>query len=128
MSIQELSITNFILSNGIFIKPEIMKGNPGILLVHANWCHHCQIFMPIYKDIAMRLNNARDSFICLSIESEELKKDDGSISKTLGIQGFPCIYWVDQNGKVLGQYKGNRDQSSILAEACTIYHHCILEH
>ena len=115
-------------NNVVLINPQIMKGNPGMLLVHAHWCGHCKHFMPIYQKMAAQLNQANDSFSCLAIESEELKKDNGVVSKALNVNGFPSIYWVAQDGKVIGQYEGGRDTDSILTQVCNVYHHCIEYH
>jgi thiol-disulfide isomerase/thioredoxin len=129
MSVQDLTIDNFkVINDSVFINPRIMNGNPGIILVHAHWCNHCKRFMPTYQKIANQLNQAGDSFACLAIESEELKKDNGAVSNALNIEGFPTLNWVDQNGKVLGQYKGDRDPNLILSNVCELYHHCIENH
>jgi len=129
MSVKDLTINNFkVINSSVFINPQIMKGNPGILLVHATWCGHCKHFMPTYQEIAAQLNKAGDSFACLAIESEELKENNGAVSKTLNIEGFPTMFWVAQDGKVLGQYKGNRDVNTILTNVCDVYHHCIQYH
>jgi thiol-disulfide isomerase/thioredoxin len=129
MSVHDLTIHNFkVINNKVFINPQVMNGNPGIILIHAHWCGHCKRFMPTYQKIATQLNQAGESFACLAIENEELKKDNGAVSNALNIEGFPTMYWVDQNGKVLGQYKGDRDPNSILTQVCDVYHHCIQYH
>lgn len=129
MSLHNLTIDNFkVINSNVFINPRIMKGNPGIILVHANWCGYCVKFMPTYKKIAAQLNQEGDSFACLAIESEELKKDNGAVSNALSIEGFPTLFWVAQDGKVLGQYKGDRDPNTILTQICDVYHHCIQYH
>jgi len=129
MSINNLSVSDFKTDNSnVFINPQIMKGNPGMLLVHAHWCGHCVKFMPLYKNMSTQLNQSGDAFNCLAIESEEFKQDNGKLSSALGVEGYPTMFWVDQNGKVLGQYKGQRDANSILTEVCSVYHHCIEYH
>lgn len=129
MSIRNLAFADFKVKNGsVFINPQIMNGNPGIILIHAVWCGHCKTFIPVYKNMAAQLNQNKKTFTCLSIESEELKKDHGELSKALGVEGFPTICWIAQDGKVIGQYKGDRDPKSILAQVCNVYHHCIQYH
>lgn len=129
MSINNLSISHFKINNGtVFINPRIMKGNPGMLLAHATWCGHCKRFMPTYQNMCKQLNQAGDAFNCLAIESEEFKKDSGKLSEALGIEGYPTMFWVAQDGKIIGQYQGQRDANSILTEVCSVYHHCIQYH
>lgn len=124
-----LNTNDFKINNGtVFINPRIMKGNPGILLSWATWCNHCTKFKGTYQKIAAQLNQAGDSFSCLAIESEELKKDNGAVSNALNIEGYPTMFWVAQDGKVLGQYKGDRDPNTILTQVCDVYHHCIQYH
>ena len=129
MSVKNLLFSDFkIDNNNVTINRSIMNNNPGILLIHATWCGHCKHFMPVYKNLSSRLNQLKDSFTCLTIESEELKKDNGLLSKALGVQGYPTICWVAQDGKIIGQYNGNRNLESILSEVCKVYHHCIEYH
>lgn len=53
--------------------PKLLNKNNTILLIHADWCIHCQLFKPIWekslKDLKNKLNL---SFV--SIENEVLKK------------------------------------------------------
>ena len=75
-----------------------------------------------------QINTAMNEIYNKAKENDELKKDNGAVSNALNIEGFPTLNWVDQNGKVLGQYKGDRDPNSILTQVCDVYHHCIQYH
>jgi thiol-disulfide isomerase/thioredoxin len=105
-----------------------ISGNPGLLLIHASWCGHCKKFIPTYQTMCKKLNKNGDDFPCVAIEDEELKKDGGQLSTALGVEGYPTLKFFDQHGKILGDYKGPRDESNLLDTICKIYHHCITRH
>jgi thioredoxin-like negative regulator of GroEL len=108
----------------VFVNPKKTGGVPGMLLIHANWCHHCKLFASTFNEIA---DSIGDGFCCASIESEELKGQD-SLTAALNFQGFPTICFFAQDGMIMGQYDGARDKSSILDSICHSYHHCIQNH
>jgi thiol-disulfide isomerase/thioredoxin len=110
-----LSDVDFIVNqNGQpFVRSSHTKGKPGLLFIHASWCPHCTRFIPTYKSLCSKLNNGSVKFPCLAIESDQLKNNRG-LAKALQIQGFPTIKFFDQNGKILGDYNGNRDENSLL--------------
>ena len=114
-----------IQSGNVFINPNKIGRVPGMLLVFANWCGHCKHFIPIFNDISKSLGS---SFVCASIESEELKSDGEKLSIALKVQGFPTIKFFDQNGKIIGNYDDNRDKGTILNTICKVYHHCVETH
>lgn len=121
-----LSVNDFkITKNGVHVRT---NNNPGILLIHASWCGHCKKFIPAYKRVCQLLNARDTTFPCLAIESEELKADGGKLSNALEVEGFPTIKFFDQNGKIIGDYTGNRDPDSILKKICNVYHHCVQYH
>jgi protein disulfide-isomerase A6 len=105
-----------------------ISGNPGLLLIHASWCGHCKKFTPTYQSLYRRLNKNGDDFPCIAIENEELSKDGGALSKALNIGGFPTMKFFDQHGKIIGDYKGGRDEDSLLQNICKVYHHCVTKH
>jgi thiol-disulfide isomerase/thioredoxin len=94
-------------------------GKPGMLLIHAKWCHHCVKFISTFNEIADTIGK---DFCCASIESEQL---NDKLSNVLKIQGFPTIKFFDQKGKIIGEYNKERNKQTILTEICKVYHHCI---
>lgn len=121
--VSNLTVNNFkITQDGVYTKT---NGNPGMLLVHADWCGHCKHFIPVFRQISQQLNQDSITFPCVAIESEELKADDGKLSKALNIEGFPTLLFFDQSGKIIGNYDGQRDKSSILKSICNVYHRCM---
>jgi thiol-disulfide isomerase/thioredoxin len=118
-----LTTKDFKINNGnVHVKT---NGNPGLLLIHASWCGHCKNFTPTYQELCRKLNKNGDSFPCLAIENEELKKDGGSLSDALGVEGYPTLKFFDQHGKIVGDYNGNRQEAHLLDTICKVYHHCI---
>jgi thiol-disulfide isomerase/thioredoxin len=125
-----------IRGSDVYINSSIMNGNPGFLLIYATWCNHCVRFKPVYEQLNAKLNNTSINnkqfggsqqlvnFPCLAIESLELDANP-TLSKALKFQGFPTLKAIGKDGKVLGDYKGDRDIVSLLNNVCTFYHHCI---
>ena len=97
-------------------------GNPGILLILADFCGHCHRFAPTFNEIADSIGK---DFCCASIESEQLNEQ---LSSALKFQGFPTIKFFDQSGKIIGEYNKERNKETILKEICQVYHHCISKH
>ena len=133
-NIIDLKIDHISLNNNdkLVIDRSISKYKPGILLIHAHWCGHCQIFLPKYKQIAEILNKPNELNVpVLGIESEELNNDKLQ-TKTkvfkLNFRGFPTIKFFDQNGVIMDkEYSGSREINDILKELCNRYHKCYNE-
>lgn len=113
-----------ITQNGVYIHPQITQGNPGMLLIWANWCGHCQRFKPTFNELCKQLGK---DFPCTSIEDAELSNDE--LKSALDFRGYPTIKFFDQSGKIIGEYNGgNRSKDALLAHICDLYHHCIKYH
>ncbi len=63
MKIQNKDLKNF---------NELLKKNNSIILIHADWCIHCQLFKPIWEKTLKDLKN-KLNLQFFSIESEVLK-------------------------------------------------------
>lgn len=112
----DFNVTN----NGVYVKKTIARDKPGMLLIYADWCGHCQRFKPVFNQIHGKIGS---SFNCLSINDEQLSKDP-RLSRALNFKGFPTIKFFDQNGKITHDYNGNRESSQILDHICQFYHKC----
>ena len=98
------------------------NGNPGMLLIWGDFCGHCHRFIPTFNEIADSIGS---DFSCMSIESEEITQE---LTTALNFQGFPTIKFVDQKGRIIGEYSGERTKDAILQEICKVFHHCIAKH
>ena len=125
---KNLSISDLKIKNGkVYVNTDVLNGNPGILLLYGNFCGHCHKFIPTYQGLSQKLNKNSTNFACLAIESGDLDKNQ-EITAALDFQGFPTMKFVDQYGKVLGDYNGSRDMTALQDTICKVYHHCILDH
>lgn len=115
----KLSQNDFSISrNGVYINKNLKS--PGMLLIFANWCGHCQRFKPTFNELCRQLGN---DFHCISIEDTQLQQNDNLI-KALNFRGFPTIKFFDQSGKIIGEYNGERSKAELLKHICKVYHYC----
>ena len=122
---KQLKSSDFkVTKNGVYVNQKVNGGNPGMLLIFANWCGHCQRFKPTFNELCKELGN---DFPCTSIEDSNL--DDNDLKTALDFKGYPTIKFFDQNGKIIGDYnKGDRSKQAMLDHICDLYHHCISYH
>jgi thiol-disulfide isomerase/thioredoxin len=122
---QKLKSSHFKVSgNQVYVDPKIHGGNPGLLLIYANWCGHCQRFKPTFNDLCRQLGK---DFPCTSIEDSDM--DDDNLKSALNFRGYPTIKFFDQSGKIIGDYNsGDRSKEALLNHICDLYHHCIKYH
>lgn len=117
----QLKTTDFNISNpNVSIKNRINNNKPGMLLIYADWCIHCQRFKPVFNKIHSRIGS---SFVCASISDDELK-NDSKLTESLNVRGYPTIKFFDQDGVITKDYSGKRDSSEILDSICDFYHIC----
>jgi thiol-disulfide isomerase/thioredoxin len=117
----QLKASDFeIISGKVYVKNVT---TPGMVLVWAEWCGHCQNFKPIFNQICKDLGN---TFACTSIQDTNLENQT-ALTNALGVSGFPTLKFFDQNGLLSSAYKGGRDRQSMLQSICQNYHKCILK-
>lgn len=81
------------------------KNNKGtwLVLYHADWCYHCNQFMPTWEQVCKKLEKRNVNTI--AIESEQLSQ----ITPHEPIMGYPTIHLV-KNGKLKKVY-AERDRN-----------------
>lgn len=118
--IQTLDASSFKLTGG---KLHIKGVNqPGMLLIHADWCGHCKTFKPVYRQLDKKLNSSGNAFPLLAIEDTYITKQ---LATALNFRGYPTIKFIDSNGKIIGDYEGPRELESLLSKICEVYHKCV---
>jgi thiol-disulfide isomerase/thioredoxin len=104
----------------VYINTSKTNGQPGMLLIWAEWCGHCQNFKPVYERINRRIG--RD-FSMLGIEHDQLQKNT-KLQSSLNYRGYPTIQFFDRTGKLTKQYVGGRSERELLKHICEFYHVC----
>ena len=79
------------------------KSKPMLILFYAEWCPHCQMFKPIWKELVALLEKSKKIQVA-EVEYENMKHVP---KKYKNIRGFPTLQ-VIQGGKIVSEYDGNR--------------------
>jgi len=122
----ELKSSDFSVGqDNVFINKSVHNNKPGMLLIMADWCGHCQRFKPTYNEICKQIGK---DFICTSIEHDQLQKSPRLID-ALQFSGYPTIKFFDKSGRIISEYKSNdRSKAALLSHICDVYHHCAMKH
>lgn len=111
-----LKESDFIIKNGKAIVP---SNHPGMLLIYADYCPHCHVFIPTFNKIQTIVG---DKFPMMSIEHSLISS---SLNKALDFSGYPTIKFFDQQGNLIKDYNGERTEADILMYICKIYNFCV---
>ena len=76
-----------------------------VLMVYANWCHHCTVTKPKFIAAARKSKGAKFGFL----DGDTAKK----FIRDKNIKGYPFIMGVSRNGTEF-KYSGNRTVESIV--------------
>lgn len=100
------------------------KGKPTVLTIWAAWCPHCQVELPKLNEIkstypgvdVTSINTAqgqepgptpeqfvKDNKITIPVAIDDAGK---TLSKAMGVVGFPTLYFINADGTVYKQYEG----------------------
>lgn len=93
-------------------------GAPALLSVWAPWCSHCQAEMPVLDEVMREFPDVGFVTVVTAIGDQPgpapqdymrendlafpvaVDDDAGAIASSLGIQGFPTLYFVNSDGTV----------------------------
>jgi filamentous hemagglutinin family protein len=89
------------------------KNTGALLLVKAEWCSHCMKLKPILKKVSEKLGSA---FPIFTIDADK----DSQIVNSLGVDGYPTVFFVNREGVISGKYESDRTESSFLSEICRV--------
>ena len=99
----EVVADNFNLKDNLYVKNVNKKG---LLLVYAPWCGFCQMLTPEWKNFVKKFGK---KYTIKALNVENKKGGNGHISEKLGVNGFPTIMYIDENGKIGSVYEGERN-------------------
>ena len=92
---------------------------PGMVLIWAGFCGHCTRFKPVYNELDKKIGKG---FTMLALEDKQI--GGAVMANAIGLQGYPTIKFVDQNGKIGTEYTGSRSMKDLLQHVCKHYHKC----
>ena len=81
----------------------IEKDKPTLVLFFADWCPHCQMFEPTWKELAKKHEKSKK----LQLAQVEYSDMDAVPKKYKKIRGFPTIQMM-KGGKVLSEFNDVR--------------------
>jgi protein disulfide-isomerase-like protein len=82
--------------------------NPTIMLFHADWCGHCQTFMPTFDKFSQNINKSK-----LNVVKFNADIDKKHIS-AFNVEGFPTVMLHDPKSKRFIDYTGNRTMGDLV--------------
>ena len=84
------------------------KDKPMLVLFYADWCPHCQVFKPVWKNIVDALEKNKK----IQVAEVEYSDMEHVPKKFKNIRGFPTLQ-VIKGGKVISEYDGNRTEKEV---------------
>lgn len=64
-----------------------VHNQPSLILFYAPWCHHCKVFMPIFKELADHLQQNK---IILQYGQIDCAAHPG-MNESFGLKGYPTL-------------------------------------
>ena len=90
----------------------VKEDKPVLMLYYAEWCPHCQIFKPTWKDIQEELKSKRN----IRVAEVEYKDLSFIPKKYKEIISFPTLR-VIKGGKIVGEYNAVRTKENKIGRA-----------
>jgi protein disulfide-isomerase-like protein len=82
--------------------------NPTIMLFHADWCGHCQSFMPTFDKFSQNINKSKLNVVKFNADID--KKHISSFN----VEGFPTVMLHDPKSKRFIDYTGDRSMGDLV--------------
>lgn len=84
-----------------------------LILFKAEWCGHCQNFLPTFKKLTENLNSNQLCAVVDADEESELINQINSFIYGYKVQGFPTLV-LYHDGKFIKTYEGDRSIEDLL--------------
>jgi len=82
--------------------------NPTLMLFHADWCGHCQNFMPTFDKFSKAINKSKLNLIKFNADTD--KKHIESFK----IGGYPTLLLNDPKSNRFIEYNGDRSINDLV--------------
>lgn len=89
----------------------------GILIVKADWCGHCRKALPELEQVSRLTGNM---FPVYKLDADTNKRS----VKSLGVMGYPTIFFIEEDGKISRRYEKERNARTIIDEVCSVMRKC----
>ncbi|RFU33548.1 hypothetical protein B7463_g2815, partial [Scytalidium lignicola] len=86
-----------------------IAGKPALVEFFAPWCGHCKNLAPVYEQLALDFEFAKDKLVIAKVDADSEK----SLGQRFGVQGFPTIKFFDGKSDKPEDYNGGRDLESL---------------
>lgn len=87
------------------------KQTGGMVIIKADWCGYCQRALPELNKVS---NLTGSGYPIFKIDADKNK----NLVNSMGVQGYPTIFFINKSGTVAEKYNGDRTRDAILAEIC----------
>ena len=106
-------------------------GHPAVLEIWAPWCPHCQAELPIMGQVAPQFPGVEVVMIETAMGQEPgpsgegffaqhhltfpsaVDDANGTLAAAMGVQGFPTVYFVGSDGRVVDSFTGEASAPAI---------------
>jgi protein disulfide-isomerase-like protein len=82
--------------------------NPTLILFHADWCGHCNRFMPTFDQFSKAVNKKKLNIIKLNADT------NSSAVKSFNVEGFPTLLLMEAKSKKFKNYNGDRTLTDLV--------------
>jgi thiol-disulfide isomerase/thioredoxin len=107
------------------------EGHPAVVEVWAPWCPHCQAELPVMGTVAPKFPGVKVVMIETAMGQEPgpsgegffmqhhltfpsaVDDANGTLARAFGVQGFPTVYFVGSDGRVVDSFSGEAPASML---------------
>jgi len=82
--------------------------NPTLMLFHADWCGHCQSFMPTFDKFSENVNKSKVNIVKFNADTD--KKYTGGFN----VEGYPTVMLHVPKLKRFIDYNGDRTMGDLV--------------
>lgn len=86
----------------------------GIIIFHVPWCYYCKKALPEMEAAEEISKSPNTSLYFAKVNCQ----NNPEITKRLGINKYPTIYFINKDGSIGSEYNGERYKHDIISYLC----------